>query len=87
MVLVDGLLLLPVRGIAFVVKRIHEAAERELQGRADAIRSELRELYRMLEAGRISEEEFEAQERRLLDRLSEIESSGAGSDDESEKNA
>jgi uncharacterized membrane protein len=87
MILVDDLLLLPVRGIAFVVKRIHEAAERELQGRADAIRNELRELYMMLEAGRISEEEFEAQERRLLDRLSAIESSGAGPDDESEKNA
>jgi hypothetical protein len=41
----------------------------------------------MLEAGRISEEEFETQERRLLDRLSEVESSSAGSDDESEQDA
>jgi len=69
MLLVDDILLSPVRGITWVFKQIHQLAEEELEGEADRIRDSLTELYMMLETGEISEEEFERRETELLDKL------------------
>jgi hypothetical protein len=73
---VDDILLFPVRGALFVFREIHNAARQEFASRGDAIRAELTDLYMMLETGRITEEEFDASERKLLDRLDEMEASG-----------
>lgn len=69
MLLVDDILFSPVKGIMWIFRKIHELAEEELAGEADRIRESLTELYMQLEAGQITEEEFEQQEAVLLDRL------------------
>ena len=47
-------------------------AERELYNK-DAVRAELTDLYVRLEAGSLSEEEFDQREAELVERLEEIE--------------
>lgn len=69
MLVVDDVLLFPVRGISWIFKQIQGLAEEELKGESDRIRESLTDLYMMLETGQITEEEFEKQERDLLDRL------------------
>ena len=54
MLLVDDLLLAPIHGLLWIFGKIHDAAQEEIAGEADAITEELRELYMMLETGRIS---------------------------------
>ena len=78
MLLVDDLLLAPLTGLLWVFRKIHEAAQEEMLGEADAITQELRDLYMMLETGRITEAEFDARERALLDRLEVIQARGSG---------
>lgn len=72
MLIVDDILLFPVRGINWIFRQIHDIAEEELAGEADRIRESLTELYMLLETGQITEEEFEEQERILLDRLDNL---------------
>jgi hypothetical protein len=71
--LLDSILLAPVKGPYFIAKKIHEMAMEEFLDE-DGVREELRELYILLETGRISEEEFERREEELVQRLEEIES-------------
>lgn len=77
MLLVDDLLLAPIRGLLWVFEKIHDAAQEEMAGEADAVTVELRELYMMLETGRITEAEFGDREGTLLDRLDAIEERGS----------
>ena len=85
MLIVDDILLFPVKGINWIFKQIHEIAEEELEGEADRIRDSLTELYMLLETGQITEEEFEQQEKELLDRLDNLEEEddmiGSGDED------
>jgi hypothetical protein len=74
MFLIDNLLLLPMTGALRVVRAIESAAREETAQSADALRAELTELYRRLETGGMSSDEFDARERQLLDRLDSIES-------------
>jgi hypothetical protein len=73
MLVIDDILLFPFRGLMFVFRGIQNAAQEEVAGDAEAIRTELRELYMMLETGKMAEEEFDAREKELLDRLEEME--------------
>jgi hypothetical protein len=70
---VDDILLFPVRSLLFIFKEIHQAALEELRLQAEHIRQELSALYLKLESGQISESEFEEREAILLDRLDELE--------------
>lgn len=79
MLLVDDVLLAPMHGLLWIFGKIHEAAQEELAGEADAITAELSELYVMLESGRIPEADFAAREQVLLDRLDEIRGQGVDS--------
>ncbi len=72
MFLVDDLLLAPAKGLLWVFKEIHDAAQQELAGEAEAITAALSELYMKLETGQITEAEFDAQEQKLLDRLDRL---------------
>jgi hypothetical protein len=72
MFLVDDLLLSPVKGILWVFREIHDAAQEELAGESEAITKALSELYLRLETGQITEAEFDAQEKVLLDRLDRL---------------
>jgi len=53
-------------------KKIHEMGMDEFFDE-DRVREDLKELYVLLEAGKISEEEFEGREEELVGRLEEIE--------------
>ena len=82
MLLVDDLLLAPIHGLLWIFGKIHDAAQEVIAGEADAITEELRELYMMLETGRITEAEFDAQERTLLDRLEAVQDRESAPDEE-----
>jgi hypothetical protein len=84
MFLVDDILMAPVSGVLWIFQEIYEAAEQERANEADNITLELQKLYRSLESGSISEEDFEARESELLDRLDSIEGIDSDSDDELE---
>lgn len=70
--LLDDLLLAPIKGIMFIAEKIKEQAEGEFLNE-EGIRQELRELYLLLEKGKISEEEFNDREEQLVERLEAIE--------------
>ncbi|MFE2225741.1 gas vesicle protein GvpG [Streptomyces kronopolitis] len=63
--------LAPVRGVAWVMERVVDAAEEEYYDPAP-IERELAALERALLAGEIDEETFDRREDELLDRLEEI---------------
>lgn len=69
MFLIDDLLLFPARGLLFVFREIHHAAQQAQGNAADQLRNDLTELYMQLETKQITEDEFTAREAELLDRL------------------
>ena len=72
MFLIDDLLLSPGSFLIWVMRKIHEAAQEELANDTARITTELSELHRKLETGAITEPDFEAREKELLDRLDRI---------------
>jgi hypothetical protein len=77
MFIVDDLLLSPIKGIFWVFREIHDAAQQEMAGESEAITAALSELYMRLETGQITEAEFDAQEKVLLDRLDRLQAEEA----------
>ena len=73
MLLVDDILFFPARSILWIFREIHDAAQKEMAGEEESITEQLRLLYMQLETSRISEPEFDAEEKLLLDRLDLIE--------------
>ena len=71
MLLIDDLLLLPVKGFIGIFKKVQEMAERELSDE-DYIRERLMELQLKFELDEISEEEYTKQEKELMERLDAI---------------
>lgn len=71
--------LAPVRGVAWVMERVVEAAENEYYD-PGPIERELADLERKLLAGEIDEETFDRREDELLDRLDEINAHIRGTD-------
>jgi hypothetical protein len=74
MLLVDDILSFPVTSILWIFREINKIAQEELDGEAQSITEQLRLLYMQLETGRITEEQFDAEEKLLLDRLDAIDS-------------
>ena len=72
MFLIDDLLLAPGSFLIWVMRKVHEAAQEELDNDTARITTELSELHRKLETGAISEAQFDAREKELLDRLDRI---------------
>jgi hypothetical protein len=77
MLLLDDILLFPITGILWTFRELHKAVLQEMDSEAEDITTQLSELYMMLETGKITEEEFDAGERELLDRLDQIQERGA----------
>ena len=73
MFVVDDILLSPIRGLFWIFREIHNAAQQDVNDEPEAITAELTDLYMMLETEQITEEEFEKREKELLDRLDELE--------------
>ena len=78
MVLLDDLLKLPISSVLWIFREIHHAAQEELANESESITTELSQLYMRLETGKISEEEFAAGERTLLERLDRIQERDRG---------
>lgn len=72
MLIVDDILLFPLKSIFWILREIHHAAQEESLHEAEDITAALSELYMMLDTGKITEEEFTKQEEELLNRLDEI---------------
>lgn len=85
MLLVDDLLLAPFTSLLWVFKEIHKAVQQEKAGEAEGVTRSLSELYMKLETGVITEEQFAAEEKQLLDLLDEIERRNQGGDDEADE--
>ena len=69
MLIIDDILLSPVKGFMWIMRELHNAVEQELEDESARLTTSLSDLYMMLETGMISEEEFAAQEKEILDRL------------------
>ena len=74
--LIDDILLSPFRGLLFVLREIHNGAEEQVAKDAEDIKSQLSDLYMMLETGRIANEEFEVREKALLDEFDRLHGHG-----------
>ena len=77
MFLIDDVLLAPIHGVVWLGRQIQDAAEKDQAGESDRITAQLSELYMKLETGQITEAEFDAQEKVLLDRLDRIQETAA----------
>lgn len=85
MLIVDDILLFPIRSLFWILREIHHAAQEEIVNEADAITTELSELYMMLETKKITDTEFDDRERELLDRLEIIQRRGFNQEEETEE--
>jgi len=86
MFLIDDILMAPAHGLLWIFKEIHHAVEEEQANEAEAITTKLSELYMMLETEQMTEAEFDAAEKTLLDRLDAIkERADGGSEEEDEE--
>ena len=81
MFLIDDLLFAPLHGVLWVARKLDEAVSQEQEKEEEEIKARLRELYQRLESGQLEEQEFEAQEAELLDRLDAITGQAGGSED------
>lgn len=72
MLLIDDLLLLPVTGFKFVLNTLRQVAEEQYTDTAP-IKQRLLELQEQLDAGEISESEYQAEEPEIFRQLREIE--------------
>ncbi len=72
MFLLDNILLSPLHGVLWVAREMDKVAQEELANESGTIKADLSGLYLLLEKGQITEEEFDACEKMLLDRLDAI---------------
>lgn len=86
MLIVDDILLFPFRSLMWIFKKIDDAVEKDLAAEPEAITAKLGELYMMLETGQMTETEFDAAEKTLLDRLDVLNGESPGGDKEQDEN-
>ncbi len=84
MFLVDDIVLAPIRGLIWVFREIHSAARKDKAAEPAAITAKLGELYMMLETGKMTEAEFDAAEKVLLDRLDVLNAATEDAEEEDE---
>ena len=71
MFIIDDILLSPLKGVIWLGKKINEVAEKEFSDEG-LIKEKLMELQLRFELDEISEEEYNKQEKELLERLDAI---------------
>jgi len=69
--LLDDILLAPIKGVKWIAEKMEEMANKELFD-PDKIREELMTLQAKLDMGEMKEEDYTAREKKLLERLTEI---------------
>lgn len=72
MLFIDSILLSPVYGAIWAARQVHNAIEQDRAAEPARITAELSELYMMLETRAITEAEFDAREKVLLDELERL---------------
>jgi hypothetical protein len=72
MFIIDNILLAPAKGFLWIVRELQAAAEAEAENEADALTARLSTLYMQMETGAITQDEFDALETQILDRLDEL---------------
>ena len=72
MLLLDDILLSPIRGVLWVFEKLADAVASSQEDEEEALKGRLRELYMQLETGQIDEATFDDAESQILDRLDEI---------------
>lgn len=77
MLLIDDILLLPVKGFFGIFKKIQEMVEQELSDE-NYIRERLMELQLHYELDEISDEEYNRREKELMQRLDDTMKTGEG---------
>ncbi len=82
MIIIDGLLAAPLRGLMFVLEKINEAVQEEAEAEERTIMADLSALHRALDSGAISEAEFDWREQKLLDRLDHLHAARASDADD-----
>ncbi len=81
MFVVDDIILFPIRSLVWIFREIHSAAEKDMASEPAAITAKLGEIYMMLETGQMTEAEFDAAEKTLLDRLDALNAKGEDGED------
>ena len=74
MLLLDNLLFSPIYATVWAARQVHHAIQQEQAAEPERITADLSQLYMMLETGRLTEAQFSAREKELLDRLDRIQS-------------
>ena len=59
----------PIKGLAVMCRKVHDAAQEDLEQQEKDILATLAELHQLMDAGRIGDEDFNVRECDLLDRL------------------
>ncbi len=78
MLLIDKILLSPIYATIWVARQVDHAIQQDRAAEPERIRTELSDLYMNLDTGRITEAEFTAREKELLDQLDRLEASESG---------
>lgn len=81
MLIADDILLFPVRSILWIFRELYNTAQEEIVHESETLTSRLSELYMALETGRITEDEFDRQEKVILDRLDALEANSGPGDE------
>ncbi len=72
MFFIDDILLSPAKAFMWIVRELHNAAQQEIKGEEDRLTHKLSTLYMLLETGGVDTDEFDRQEREILERLDAI---------------
>jgi len=70
--ILGDILLSPGKGLMWIFRSIHHAVEDAREQESTNVRAQLTELYQELERGELTEEQFDEQEKVLLDRLDQM---------------
>jgi hypothetical protein len=69
MFLLDDILLAPIKGLAMICQKVHQAAQEDLERQEKEIMGALAELHQLMDLGQIGDDDFDRRESDLLNRL------------------
>lgn len=69
MLLIDDLLMLPIKGFFALIRKIDEMARQELEDTPEKLKRELLDAQMLFETDQISEEEYNKREKEIMTRL------------------
>ncbi|MBU4370214.1 gas vesicle protein GvpG [Patescibacteria group bacterium] len=72
MLIIDDLLLLPIKGFFGLIKKIHDMAKEELEDTPEKLKRELLDSQMLFETDEISEKEYQKKEDDIMARLNTL---------------